>query len=259
VPTTARGRDLLKYVVERKTWSVLLLRLILKRSETFSMNPKNMSIRVSLSLQTAFIVVFVTCTLPLTAEPAAADSVSTVDPGLLRSSEHAADYAGDGAYSPPLRFMHTLLFTVLPLQTVSDNQLFLGGSYRLGIPEYDAGLMVAFTARTEKAWTLEPIRPRFFMQREEGFRGTISLSIDKVQMFSKIVGAYAAVGAGYSWGTYKGTEEGSESAWSTVVDVGGITRFGVKKGFIPLRIGYQYMDRVTSDNHAMFIGVGWGI
>lgn len=137
---------------------------------------------------------------------------------------------------------------------------FLGVSYRFTAwPAQDFGLLLAFSGRIDKAFTLEQIRPRFFLQREESARWLISLSVDKMFNIVQWFGAYAGAGAGYSWGSYAGTTVDPESTWTAVLDVGLTGRFTVSHGGWVVRLGYQYADRVTTKPNTGYIAVGYGL
>jgi len=167
----------------------------------------------------------------------------------------------DSAYvepGPPSRFMHTVLFTLSSVETKRDNEIFLGGAYRFGYRPWDLGILASFSGRTEVTYTLEPIRPNLYLQREERYRLLFSLSLDKVLMLYKWFGLYGGVGIGYSWGDYEGTEINPRSTGTAVLDVGINCRFPLKASFFPVRIGYRYVDRVTSDNQHVYFAFGVG-
>jgi opacity protein-like surface antigen len=161
----------------------------------------------------------------------------------------------------PRVFRHTFFFTMsFGEDTSQGGSAFLGGAYRfIAAPAWDLGLLLAFSARGDEAYTLEQIRPRFYLQLKEKYRFLVSLSADKVFMMKGWFGAYAGAGVGYSWGEYEGTERDPESKWTPVVDVGLTGRFGMDSGRFVVRIGYQYADRATSEPDTGYIALGIGI
>jgi hypothetical protein len=161
---------------------------------------------------------------------------------------------------PPHVFRHAFLFTASFVDEEQSDDTFLGGAYRfIALPSLDLGLLLAFSARLDEVYTLEPLRPRLWLQRQEDKRFLVSLSIDKAQTLWKWFGVYGALGAGYSWGKYAGTDVDPESKWTAVGDLGLTGRFGVNEGRLVLRIGYQYADRVTSDKNTIYLAIGVGI
>ena len=160
-----------------------------------------------------------------------------------------------------LVYRHTFFVTWSFGEDINQGgSIFLGGSYRFTVwPAQDLGLLLAFSGRIDAAFTLEQIRPRFFLQREESARLLISLSVDKVFNIVEWFGAYAGAGAGYSWGSYAGTTVDPESTWTAVLDVGLTGRFTVSSGGVVVRLGYQYADRVTTKPNTGYIAVGFGL
>ena len=161
----------------------------------------------------------------------------------------------------PRVYRHAFLFTAsLATDESNRDDFFLGGAYRfIASPSLDLGFLLSFSARLGEVYTLEQLRPHFFLQREERYRFLVSLSVDKVQDLSGWFGVYAGVGAGYSWGDYEGTGIDPEATWTSVVDVGLSGRFVQNPGRMVVRVGYRYADRVTSDKHAGYIAVGVGL
>ena len=159
-------------------------------------------------------------------------------------------------------FRHTILVTLTVSDQLNDSEdldYFLGGSYRFTVvPQIDLGFLAAFSIRLNNVYTLDQLRPNFYLQREESIRGLAYISVDKGQMFNGWVCAYAGVGVGYTWGDYVGTEVDPEDEWTPVVDVGFLLRKTGSEARAEWRIGYQYADRVTSGTHAFYVALGGG-
>jgi len=158
---------------------------------------------------------------------------------------------------PPKTFRHTILITT----TFDDeNDFFLGLAYRfIVLPELDIGILAAGAARPENKYTLEEIRPHFYLQLQEYYRALLSLSVDKVQHISGVFGVYGGVGASYCFGDYSGTDRKAPTAWSAIVDVGLSVRSNGNPARFVLRAGYQYADRVTSGDNAIYLALGVGL
>ncbi len=213
------------------------------------------------SLRDALIGFVMLICLCLASAPVSAQRTTYIPRDSTYAPVDSVPIATDTAeIRPPRIIRHVFLFSwTLATDDDGRDDNYLGGAYRfVAVPSADLGLMLAFSGRLNEVYTLEQIRPRFFLQREETYRFLASLSVDKVQNLMKWFGMYAGVGIGYSWGDYDGTEIDPESTWTPVVDIGLTGRFKMDQGRFVLRVGYQYADRITTDKHASYVAIGVG-
>jgi hypothetical protein len=140
---------------------------------------------------------------------------------------------------------------------VNRDDAFVGGTYRfLASRQLGFGPFVSFDGRSEKFTALQQIGPHLFIQRREA-RYLGALGLDGSLYLGANAGVFAAVAAGYTFGSYEGTRAEPEEGWTPVFRVGVLGRFRVTADTSPhLRVGYEYADLRSVASNRTYIAVG---
>lgn len=143
------------------------------------------------------------------------------------------------------------------IYTGDGDDNFAGGAYRFRPSvAVNAGLVAGATVRLENVHTLQELRPHYNLQREEATRLLAWAGAEGVLHLAGPVGAYAGLAVGRCIGDQSGTSVDPESAWTPVIDAGLSYNVQYEGMGGMVRAGYQYANRVTSDDHAASLGLG---
>jgi len=152
----------------------------------------------------------------------------------------------------PVRW-HTLLAT----GSFDDDHFFFGLAYRIRVlREANVGIQPFASFRPQDNRTLEPVRPHFYIQRNESYRAIYGVTADGIHMLGSHVGAFAGLGASYSHGNYAGTRENPGSGWSWVLETGGTMFLGSAPSRFVARVGYRRVERFLSGDHMAYLALG---
>jgi len=117
------------------------------------------------------------------------------------------------------------------------------------------GAFFSFSGRITPQRTLVEIEPNLYMQREEE-RFLVSGGLNKILQLNRSVAIYLDAGAGYTFGEYNGTEAKPEDGWTPLLAAGVSIRPFIGKGYLVLRLGYQYADRKLEAKNWLYLGLG---
>ena len=140
---------------------------------------------------------------------------------------------------------------------VNRDDAFVGGTYRfLASPHSGAGPFVSFDGRSETYTALEQIGPHLFVQRRE-MRYLGALGLDGSLYFAANAGVFAAAAAGYTFGSYEGTQVEPEEGWTPVFRAGLLGRLRMTHDTVThLRLGYEYADLRSVASNRAYLAVG---